>query len=671
MSAPPGPLRLGTLTLDPERGLLLDPAGVPVALRPQAWRLLHTLALAPGRLHSKHELLDAVWPGLVVTEDSLVQAIGDIRQALGPSGRDILRTLPRRGYMLVPEALADPGPADLPEAPSPADAPSLGDRLRRQAAQRFTGRERELHALLPAVARALPPQPLFFVHGPGGIGKSSLLEQLRLLAEPDVEVLWVNGAELLPTPQGVVEGLGAALGLRDWNPSLDTLAARWSVRGRGVLLLDTFEALDPVQGWMRDTLLPALPAQVSVVLAGRRAPDSRWSAHPLWASAMHPVALGMLGSEDCARLAQAHGAPPALCPALALRARGLPLAAVLLATEARHTGALPDNLGEALVQALTRRCLEQAPTPTHREALLACALARRATRDLLAHLFGPDPAEPLFDWLASQGYVSASRDGLRLHDLMRDAVLDDTSWCDRDRFRTLRREVASHLAQRLGPGRGAWETVEDFLFSLRRSPRMKRVFDFTSLASIQAGIAQSSEHGAVRQLAARLMPPGERQHMERWIDHPATDVLVARNEDGEVHGALLILRPEKLHPAEIASDPVLAILSDAIGPILTTGRPDTCNYIARHLIVDGGMSAPNPSQTALTAFCSIYNADPRTGVFVVVAPRLPYVIEMIVQNFDWHILPGCEISSEGTEYLVAARDWQAEPWPAWRNRRLK
>ena len=120
MSAPPGPLRLGTLTLDPERGLLLDAAGVPVALRPQAWRLLHTLALAPGRLHSKHELLDAVWPGLVVTEDSLVQAIGDIRQALGPSGRDILRTLPRRGYMLVPEALADPGPADLPEAPSPA-----------------------------------------------------------------------------------------------------------------------------------------------------------------------------------------------------------------------------------------------------------------------------------------------------------------------------------------------------------------------------------------------------------------------------------------------------------------------------------------------------------------------------------------------------------------------
>ena len=46
--------------------------------------------------------MDEVWSDCEVTEDFLVQAIGDIRRALGDAGRSALKTLPRRGYMLVP-----------------------------------------------------------------------------------------------------------------------------------------------------------------------------------------------------------------------------------------------------------------------------------------------------------------------------------------------------------------------------------------------------------------------------------------------------------------------------------------------------------------------------------------------------------------------------------------
>ena len=44
----------------------------------------------------------AVWPGIAVTDDSLVQAIGDIRRAIGDEARAVVRTVPRRGYRLVP-----------------------------------------------------------------------------------------------------------------------------------------------------------------------------------------------------------------------------------------------------------------------------------------------------------------------------------------------------------------------------------------------------------------------------------------------------------------------------------------------------------------------------------------------------------------------------------------
>jgi len=97
---------VGDRTVDLARELLLDGRGEIVPLRPQAWAVLRMLAQSAGRLVRKNEILDEVWSDCEVTEDSLVQAIGDIRQALGPTGRSVLRTLPRRGYMLV--AIAEP-----------------------------------------------------------------------------------------------------------------------------------------------------------------------------------------------------------------------------------------------------------------------------------------------------------------------------------------------------------------------------------------------------------------------------------------------------------------------------------------------------------------------------------------------------------------------------------
>ena len=92
---------IGDRTVDLTRELLLDGRGDIVPLRPQAWSVLRLLAQRVGRLVHKDEILDEVWSDCEVTENSLVQAIGDIRHALGKSARFALRTLPRRGYMLV------------------------------------------------------------------------------------------------------------------------------------------------------------------------------------------------------------------------------------------------------------------------------------------------------------------------------------------------------------------------------------------------------------------------------------------------------------------------------------------------------------------------------------------------------------------------------------------
>lgn len=104
--------------LDPATGELFDAEGRPLTLRRQSRDVLRILAGQIGAVVGREALCASVWPGTCVTDDSLVQCIGDIRRALGP-GRDRLQTVPRQGYRLLPL------PAPLEAAAGAADLPSI------------------------------------------------------------------------------------------------------------------------------------------------------------------------------------------------------------------------------------------------------------------------------------------------------------------------------------------------------------------------------------------------------------------------------------------------------------------------------------------------------------------------------------------------------------------
>ena len=104
------PITIGDRTVDLARELLVDGRGEIVPLRPRAWLVLRLLVARAGHLVSKDEIMNEVWSDCEVTEDSLVQAIGDIRRALGSANRMALRTLPRRGYMLAIKGEPTAGP---------------------------------------------------------------------------------------------------------------------------------------------------------------------------------------------------------------------------------------------------------------------------------------------------------------------------------------------------------------------------------------------------------------------------------------------------------------------------------------------------------------------------------------------------------------------------------
>ncbi len=163
----------GAWTLDRRTGVLARRGGPVVTLRPKTASVLGRLLAEAGILVSREALLDDVWPGVNVTDDSVTQCIAEIRRALGEDGR-LLRTAPRRGYVLdvpVPSA-APPSPGHAPAAEPPGIQPPGPIRPARPG--------RRLAALAGAASlAACCLAAAVMVHLPGG-GRA---ESQRLLGE--------------------------------------------------------------------------------------------------------------------------------------------------------------------------------------------------------------------------------------------------------------------------------------------------------------------------------------------------------------------------------------------------------------------------------------------------------------------------------------------------------
>jgi predicted ATPase/DNA-binding winged helix-turn-helix (wHTH) protein len=220
--------RFGSFELQPDQRRLLKD-GATISLRPRAFDLLAALVERAGHLVTKDELLDQVWPKMVVEEAALHVQMSALRKVLGAGA---ITTVSGRGYQFT-----------LPVTKGEADAHRISTPRHNLPYQltSFVGREQEI-AQLEELVKA---NRLVTLTGAGGAGKTRLaIEVARRLIDAFPDGVWLVELAALSDPRLVPQAVAQALEVKEQptRPVIETLSDHLASK-KLLLVLDNVEHL--------------------------------------------------------------------------------------------------------------------------------------------------------------------------------------------------------------------------------------------------------------------------------------------------------------------------------------------------------------------------------------------------------------------------------------------
>jgi AAA ATPase domain len=418
------------------------------------------------------------------------------------------------------------------------DAHTLGDLIADRDRRRFVARGGEL-AFLERCLEDSPPAKVVLVHGPGGIGKSTLLREFaRRAEESGWESHLVEGRELPPSPYA----LEAAL-----EPSRDSL--------KPLILIDTYERMTALESYLRRELLPGLPSRTLVVIAGRAAPDAGWFQDG-WEEVAAEIELSELDSAESLGLLQAHGVPDDRAPEIIEWAEGSPLALAIAAEAAlADAGWHPDagGGGAGVMRSLIRRLVD---TELHGQlvsSLAVAAIARVTTRELLREVVLEGDADEAYERLQALTFTEPVGEGLALHELVRKILQADFRQHDPDRERELRRRIADHLYARAKRGDAL---IPIDLGHLVDSPTIRWGFGWEGSTDYRIDVVRPSDaERAGEVLTARGLSEWWK-FSERFFTEAPERISAARDREDHFAGYAISMSPETA-PDFAWKDPLL------------------------------------------------------------------------------------------------------------------
>lgn len=430
----------------------------------------------------------------------------------------------------------------------------MAHRLERAAAGQFVGRDVERARLAVLLARESDPA-VVFVSGPGGIGKSALV---TATVAGLADVVMLDGRTVEPTPAGFLAALADSVGSAPFRSAAQA-GAEVERRRCAVLVVDSYERLNLLDAWLRNELLPALPADSTTALVGRRPMNVAWRTAPGWRQLLTEMVIEELTDHDADTLIARH----ALSAESAARVRhfggGHPLA-LEMAAEAvtRHPDVdLSDGPPAEVVEALFEVMIDDLE-PAERRTVEAAAILRRVTRPLLTAVLDRTGQDVDAAWrtLRELPFSSMTRVGLELDPLARHVIAGGLEIREPEFVAGVRRRAAEAALREMGTGR-SWDATADLL-NLVQNPVIRDSY-------LPPGDRQHPVEPAVRDDAEAILAitgqydgeSGAAAIGKWWNAHP-DGFVVARGPDGDVTAYSAVVRLSELDRRLTASDPAVA-----------------------------------------------------------------------------------------------------------------
>ena len=422
----------------------------------------------------------------------------------------------------------------------------LADRLQAVRERGFVGRTAERALFGSALAGWPSAFVTLFLHGPGGVGKTTLLRRLADDATAAGRtVLRVDGRLVSSSTSAFSSAAGSALNI----PNL-------------VLMIDNFEQCQALESWLREDFLPQLPEDVLVVIAGRNPPSPSWRTDPSWAGALRVETLRDLAPADAAALLLARGVAPELHESLLGFAGGHPLALTLAAEVASRAGArlTVHAPSRDVIEAMLAQLVGTVPSPEHRLALQVCAHAYSTTEDLLRMVLPGGDAPALFSWLRGLPFIESGTDGIFPHDVVRDALEMDLHWRDPVSYEEIHRRVRNYV---LGELIGRKMTGIDALWTARSLRQQNIAVPKVLLSRLDGMIEERplrpADHADVIALADSAEGAQSEEIAKLWLARqPGAFTVYRHRQNGELISFAMRVVLDRPSADEIAADPLVA-----------------------------------------------------------------------------------------------------------------
>ncbi len=437
----------------------------------------------------------------------------------------------------------------------------LAGRLRRAAAARFVGRVRERAHLADLLDRGFGPA-VVFVSGSSGIGKTALVA--ATIAGLDQPVVTLDGRAIEPTPAGFLSALSDHLGSEPIQSPAQA-GAVLEARGVAVLVVDSFERLNLLDAWLRHDFLPALAAESTTVLVGRRSTNVAWRTAPGWRSLLAELVVGELADDDSAALVARYGLSADSTARVLHFGRGHPLA-LEMASEAvarRADLELSDGPHAEVIEALFEALIDDL-NPAERRTVEAAAILRRVTRPLLTAVLDRDGQDLSGAWrtLCELPFTSMSRTGLELDPLARNVIAGGLEISDPARVADVRRRAAEAALRDAGGGR-SWDGTADLLY-LVQNPVIRNSYVPPGDHQHPVEPAVLDDREAIISITRQHDGPAGAEAIEHWWNYHQWSFTVCRGASGEVAAFSAVVRLGQIDAALTARDPVVAAVLDDV-----------------------------------------------------------------------------------------------------------